>query len=161
MTEIVQFEEFKKVRAAGGGRKKSKPLDEKALAGEVFVKVPPVPEEIQDDEVASAQWKIYAPVLVKRKILKRQHLPQLIMMCQQYSVYMKHMEQSAKEGYVTVSSDGFSKTNPVYLVALKAQTEYLRLCSLFMIDPTSENRFQRAEEVKEAENPFDNFKAGS
>jgi hypothetical protein len=30
-----------------------------------------------------------------------------------------------------------------------------------MLDPTSEKRFQRAEEVKEAENPFNNFKAGS
>ena len=158
MTEIVQFEEFKKVRAAGGGRKKSKPLDEKALAGEVFVKVPPVPEEIQDDEVAAAQWKIHASVLVKRKVLKRQHLPQLIMMCQQYSVYIKHMEQSAKEGYVTVSSDGFSKTNPVYLVALKAQAAYDRLCSLFMLDPTSENRFQRAEESAAGDNPFESFK---
>jgi P27 family predicted phage terminase small subunit len=161
MTEIVQFEEFKKVRAAGGGRKKSKPLDEKALAGEVFVKVPPVPEEIQDDEVASAQWKIYAPVLVKRKILKRQHLPQLSMMCQQYSVYTNMMAKAAVEGYTIDAAEGSKKSNPTYLVALKAQIVYERLCSLFMLDPTSEKRFQRAEEVKEAENPFNNFKAGS
>ena len=148
----------KKVVAAGGGRKRNSPRDGLALEKELLLKTPEVPTEIAEDKIASAQWKLYAPVLVQRKILKRQHLPQLIMLCQQYSIYATMIAQAKTEGFTIPSSEGSVKSNPTYLVALKAETEYLRLCSLFMLDPTSEKRFQRAEENAAADNPFEAFK---
>ena len=147
-----------KVRASGGGRKRNTAKDSALLEKELLLKTPEVPEVIANDPIASAQWKLYAPVLVQRKILKRQHLPQLIMMCQQYSVYTNMMAKAAVEGYTIDAAEGSQKSNPTYLVALKAQVEYLRLCSLFMLDPTSEKRFQRAEESAAGDNPFESFK---
>lgn len=148
----------KRVRAAGGGRKKSAAKDASALERELLLKTPEVPEAIKDDEVAASQWKLYAPVLVQRKILKKQHLPQLMMLCQQYSVYTAMMEQAIRDGFTITGSEGAAKSNPTYLIALKAEQEYLKICSLFMLDPTSEKRFQRAEEAQNSENPFDAFK---
>lgn len=147
-----------RVRGAGGGRKRNAAVDPGALDRELLLKKPEVPEALKDDPVASAQWDLNAAVLVQRKILKKQHLPQLVMLCQQYSIYTAMMAQAMEKGFTVLGNEGNPKTNPTYLVALKAEQEYLKLCSLFMLDPTSEKRFQRAEEEGSKDNPFLSFR---
>lgn len=158
MGDVLELTTGKKVRAVGGGRKKTKPSDSLALAKELLIRTPTVPEEIKGDAIAAGQWQLFAPLLVKRKILKIQHLPQLTQLCRLYSIWKREIEICEKDGYTIMGSEGAEKTNPHFNVAMKAHTEYKSLASLFMLDPTSENRFVRAEESKENENPFDAFK---
>ena len=160
--ELVQNKPVKPkfTRASGGGRKATKTKEIESLKQELLIRAPQVPSSIKDDNIASEQFKTFASILVKRRVLKEQHLPQLCQLCKTFSIYQRNIEACEKEGYTIMSNDKSKgmKTNPRYIIAMRALDTYRTLCSLFMLDPTSENRFGKTEEFKEEANPFASFK---
>lgn len=133
----------KAIHAAGQGRPRRCSSNEYV---DELITDADVPELLKDDAFATALWKQSIAVLVHRKVLKRTHLPIVMLYCQSTSNYFASVEQLVQRGLVEYTEKG--QRPAVATVKHQAFQQMMKTGSLLGLDPLSELRTGLIQEQK-------------
>ena len=143
----------KAIHAVGQGRPRKNSANE---YGDELITGAGVPDLFKEDPFASALWEQTVAVLAHRKVLKRTHLPVVMLYCQSCSNYFATNEDLLKRGLVAWTQDGMLKPAPA-TVKHQAFQQMVKSGSLLGLDPLSELRTGLIQ--KQEEKPVNGFAA--
>jgi P27 family predicted phage terminase small subunit len=98
---------------------------------------PELPELVQADPVALAEWRRIVPILVDMSILSIADGPALCLYCMAHSRLRAATEQLRSEGLTIVSITGHEKANPLLAVVRGAADEVRRMLLELGLTPSA------------------------
>ena len=107
--------------------------------------IPPKPETIAGDPVASVEWDRMAGLLDARGILSQADLGILLVYCDAYSRLVAARSELARDGLIVSTAVGAAKLNPAATAAAVAARELRTAAAELGATPTARARVPAAE----------------